>query len=411
MSYTFKNNGSAFKNRKLYFFNEEAVWVLAGYPVVKAWQKTSETGTFRSLRPYLNLRYHYQSCNRLLKDPNNRADGLKDSRKMREARAFSAFFKTFPENHIRIMRRYPSEHWAILALLSRCPASEDLADNPALLFALASNHRLMKMKSAQTIKRARSLIKLRRRKIVGKLGFPATDSVVRIFRKIDPDSLDIPILLVLRLLLGNHENQLILSHLPRLNSASIRLLYSDEARPLCSHALLMEIANKKISGRGRVNYSYLLRDSFHMWEQMKPREKFPIVRSISRLKTFHDELMEDFIPWNLVNSENNDVVFPPPPIAGNEQIIPINSSIDLAAEGFEQHNCVGSYDRRVIVGNEYIYKVVTDNDRATLSIIKSADGGWSIGQLLAARNQSVKFETAELVKRWIINNYIQGESP
>jgi hypothetical protein len=79
---------------------------------------------------------------------------------------------------------------------------------------------------------------------------------------------------------------------------------------------------------------------------------------------------------------------------------PLATPRELMAEGYAQHNCVGTYSDRVRSGNCFIYRIL-EPERATLSIIKASGGDWLISELYTACNKPVKSEPGQSVKEWL----------
>ena len=92
--------------------------------------------------------------------------------------------------------------------------------------------------------------------------------------------------------------------------------------------------------------------------------------------------------------------FPPPPLPGTKDIVPICRGRDLVEEGRKQANCVGSYDSRVKDGKYYVYQVLSPQ-RATLAIVQSADSNWRIDELKTRGNNQASKETLGAVNAWL----------
>lgn len=73
---------------------------------------------------------------------------------------------------------------------------------------------------------------------------------------------------------------------------------------------------------------------------------------------------------------------------------------DLIHEGNVQNNCVATYAERVQHRGIFIYRVMKP-ERATLSIVRSADGDWQIGELKRRSNAAVSPITRHLVENWL----------
>jgi hypothetical protein len=73
---------------------------------------------------------------------------------------------------------------------------------------------------------------------------------------------------------------------------------------------------------------------------------------------------------------------------------------ELIHEGNAQNNCVATYAERVQHRCIFIYRVLKP-ERATLSIVRSADGDWQIGELKRRSNAAVSPITRQLVENWL----------
>jgi hypothetical protein len=92
--------------------------------------------------------------------------------------------------------------------------------------------------------------------------------------------------------------------------------------------------------------------------------------------------------------------YPPPPVPGTKDIIPLTSTEQLQDEGWAQGNCVATYQWRVLAGDTYIYKIMAP-ERATLAIVRGADGCWYRAELNGDGNCKVKPATERLVDMWL----------
>jgi len=90
--------------------------------------------------------------------------------------------------------------------------------------------------------------------------------------------------------------------------------------------------------------------------------------------------------------------FPPPPLPGDADIVPITTIKDLQDEGAIMHNCVGSYTEKVQTGECFIYRVIRPQ-RATLEISDTGDMH-HICHLKLADNEEPSAETWEKVRFW-----------
>jgi hypothetical protein len=90
--------------------------------------------------------------------------------------------------------------------------------------------------------------------------------------------------------------------------------------------------------------------------------------------------------------------FPPPPLPGNNNIVPITTIEDLLDESAEMHNCSGSYAERIMSRECFIYRVIWPQ-RATLEVSDTGDMH-HIRQLKLARNEEPSADTWAKVRFW-----------
>jgi hypothetical protein len=194
---------------------------------------------------------------------------------------------------------------------------------------------------------------------------------------------------------------------------------------VCAHNLLLEVGTDP-EELAFPNGARMLLDTLHMFWELNRGTTLPHFESIAALREHHDNLAAEYTRI-LQERENQRAArrvrrrvepqegktkrepiraFPQPPLPGTADIVPLTSEAFLLAEGRGQHNCVGSYCNKVRGGSTYIYKVLRPQ-RATLSIVRGADGAWRIDELKAAHNVSVRRETRAAVSRWL---YLQSMS-
>jgi hypothetical protein len=79
-------------------------------------------------------------------------------------------------------------------------------------------------------------------------------------------------------------------------------------------------------------------------------------RSIDQVNRHHAEVSLTFSQPKMLSALA--VRLPRPPLPGTTAIVPLGTPAELAAEGREQQNCVGSYSERVLAGDTCIYRVL-----------------------------------------------------
>ena len=101
------------------------------------------------------------------------------------------------------------------------------------------------------------------------------------------------------------------------------------------------------------------------------------------------------------------IMFPAPPIKGNEFIVPIRDADELYKESIEMEHCVSSCVDSIMQKKCYIY-AVTKPERATLEIWLDRDSERPafnpiLGQLKLKKNALPSVKTLSFVKTWIEN--------
>lgn len=304
--------------------------------------------------------------------------------------------------------RFEKRNWHMLSLLARCgDAARDLTiSNPALAYALASSWVYRQPAVKRPLRSARALLRggKRQRDILEWLQFPATESARKTLARVIVQAVDVARLLYVRQGLVDPVSARAMSHLQRINSGAIRIATDPGLLSLAAPTLLMEVAHCRREDR-KPAAAYLLRDTLQMHRLLFPnRPAPPPVRCMSRLKQFHDTLIEDV---GALEFDSLEVPFPPPPLPGSDTVVPIKTARELQGEGRLQHNCVAGYIGQVARGRVYLYRVYAP-ERATLSLAWNGLR-WIVSELRCACNNVPARETFSAVEQWY-NHAVSGES-
>lgn len=298
---------------------------------------------------------------------------------------------------LEIVKKLSSHRKGVTQLGHEFPDSRNLIEsNPALALCItcARSWDTLRDRSPDLIE---YLLRTKRRHVCGLLGFPDTETMVRILAKITPEACSVPLLMKLRHPLKHSGLTEILRHIPIIDEASLLLAAHWRWNQFGTVSLFQELAAKCVNGKFS-EFLRLLNDA----ESMELRGQLPgrSPRSISELHSLHDRLVrkindapDDELDWMLA------LQFPPPPIPGNEKIVPIDTPALLIEEGRKQHHCAVLRSFAVTMGETYLYRIL-EPERATLAIDRVADG-WCIGELRGACNAEVMGETARMVHEWL----------
>ncbi len=304
------------------------------------------------------------------------------------------------------------ESWRVYAMVVRCPHSLDLAlTNPALAVGLATRNQLVDehRRVRWAMRTVRRLARRRRREIAGALGLPATKATVRLLARVPPGEAARELIGDLQPILADPRGARMLSHLPRLTRDAVTCSkYVLDG--IAGHSLLEEFASQewRLWHFGRIWTPHhpfgsgeprtMLRDVVAMAEDLNRR--LPLLTSWAQLCQIHDDLAEESV--RRARDRNLQATFAAPPIAGTDDIVPLTSAAELAAEAAQQRNCLASthFVRNCLAGDYYVYRVLHP-ERASLGIRRGAGGRWQVAELNARFNARVKPQTRQAVQRWL----------
>lgn len=373
-------------------FVDGVLWMRAGlrvtrieaWPSLRAWSRPRPGATEREHRP----RIDFLSLHRLALGPERPDES--------SLWAWVRLVASIPLAVRDRVAAYRSGHWRLLQLVGHVPPALDLFDNPALAFLVAHASRF----------RPRSAIDLsilvagRRRAILGALGFPAVEAMVRLLGRLPPAAIDLSRLLGLREALREDPEWLRwLPHLVRAGTSAIDMVSDRRLRPALTRELVQAIAGIADPAAAAV-YVRLARDTVEMAARPEARQveepPAPRVRGLGALRRAHDRLAARV---TRVERMRGSAPLPDPPVAGTEAIQPLTSTGDLLDEGEQQHNCVGSYALCVRSGTFYVYRMLQP-ERATLSIV-CIGGSWLIDDLRTKRNRAASDGAWQAARDWL----------
>jgi hypothetical protein len=242
--------------------------------------------------------------------------------------------------------------------------------------------------------------------------------VARIFKKIAPEAMTPTDARMLRHALRSEPEVLnLLAHQRMINPGALALVTNLKLLGGVSPTLLAQVGCD-VREAVYPRTAEVLLDILQMLWGLGRASRLPRFASIDSVSEYHDALVRDYtrIREELEIRRRTRAAgrraepkpqpgkrpagFPPPPLPGTDDIVPLTSMADLREEGSAQHNCVGSYGRRVRAGSTFIYKVLRP-ERATLAISRGSGGSWKIAELKAAENRAVAPATKGALSRWL----------
>lgn len=306
--------------------------------------------------------------------------------------------------HLQQVSLFPvEEREALAAFIDGFPEALDLAfTNPPLAVALA-NAQGWDTFGLVRVDRAfiSGLLRQRRRRICGALGYPSSERVVRILAKVQTQACRVNLLVRVRSSLRKPEILSIFSHLPTVSAAQLRVAADlgnvRRVSPALFENLATQFTRESEDGWGR-----LLRQ-IETVLYLRPSQWRPF-RSVQKLRRSYDREwrklagLQNFDPFH-GNAALHGIPFPPAPLPGIDDIQPIDSAAAFVEEARTMSHCVLSYAWRVAEGDTYLYRVMIP-ERATL-LIGYCGTSWRMEELAGVRNQPVSSATEALVESWL----------
>jgi hypothetical protein len=238
------------------------------------------------------------------------------------------------------------------------------------------------------------------RNLLKLLRLPDSAAMVKLFRKIPPESVDRNHWPTVLAGLKNPDGTAAkwLSHVPALNLGVMELIFQPRIRAAITPALLAEVAAEP-KEKYRADAARLIGNVINMREELADDRPLVGIHSMEKILQLHAEVAEDFQKLEKMRSKLG--LFPAPPIPGLQgKIQPLESQAELVTEGRAQKNCVATYGASVANKSCYIYRVLHPT-RATLCIQRQSDGNWGISQLEASCNRPAGEATRTFVQQWL----------
>lgn len=414
--------GAVYKpsRNRLYAFERRAVIVLSGGPRPQAWRKTLQRG-WHPVRPTIpdhmirlslaESEIPRQPC---VTGTLQGKDGqllFPFMEMVRDAvygdRAWVAWLRGFDVESRQVVAGFRERSWHMLMLALRCPGAIELMQcSPGLAFALGSSWVFRgDRRVARPLRSARSLVRKRQRAVAAWLGFPGTESVARILRRVPYEAIGVEALLYLRGSLCDPASAGLLCHVPVITRDVIRIISSEDLRKHASPRLLIEAGSERAVTA--IPAWQMMRDTLAMFAEAGRDPTSLVFRSLEHLAVVHDEAVA-VLNGRARASLRLPLRLPPPPLPGNELILPLSTASDFCDEAREQSNCIVTYASRVATSERdsrdgkpgiYVYRVL-EPERATLSI-RRVRGEWCLDELRCAHNQPAAPQTHRVVQEWL----------
>ena len=319
-----------------------------------------------------------------------------------------SFCRRIPAPVREAVSRFPERHWSVLSWAARCgPAADELlASNPAIAFAIACGAELAVAGDPVRFGETQFLLAYHsQRDVLARLGFPATERVRRILRKVPAEHVTLARLRQLRQSLADEAVAERLAHVPSVPAPVIQLL-ADGTFGVVTDAVLADIARAQADGQPQPangdDAARRLAEVVACWNLVRPTQPLRPIQRVERLQEIHRQVQADV---QKVRRARGDA-FPDPPFPGDSRMVPITTRAMLVEEGRIQHNCAFDYAAQCAAGKLAFYRVLFP-ERCTLSLKRGARG-WEIDQLQAPCNRKASPGTWRFVRNWL---YYAQERP
>ncbi len=296
------------------------------------------------------------------------------------------------------VRTFGDAHWPLLGFLFQGgeAARELLDSSPALAYLTA-------LEAPQELP---SVVIQKRKQLAARFGFPASQHAVRALSKIPAPELSVSLLTKLRASLQSPSADVLLSHLPAINSPVLEIATSETWRNRIAAPGLREIALLPTGTR-------TLADRLEAIARQSRRENLPLpeartLADLNRayLRAFAAPVEAPLPPvpnvapratrWTAASP------FPAPPIAASQGIEALVSPQDLALEGTLMRHCIGSnsyYEEEIRAGRLYAYRIFSPQ-RLTFTIRRQG-GTWTLQEVNGHRNSAASAESMEILEAWL----------
>lgn len=395
------------KSNLFEFTTDEYQFVLAGYPVWKAFVAYRDSNIW--IESYFRIDvskriiFFAQAKTKTQKEvkENSILDQLICDDIDIEKKRIEEFFSTIPNDVIHAVAKFPDSHWEVIEsiILLGSDILSLINSNPGLAYIIINSKKINpSIRLLNEVEVLKKMILTKQKEVLGRCGFPETNQMVKIFSKIDPAFINVTGLISLRnlLMIDTQLKERILNTLSFAKIINHNLLkltiYNSPLLSLLSNKIVYKLAASASFIEHLIMIKQLYLNS-KRWQLTDPK-----IVSLSGInKTFEKQLLA------VEKKRQKENTFPPPPLEDNFNITAICQESDLVYWSKRQKNCISSYTSSIKSRQKYFYKVIYGLEEATLEL-KLTNGQIKKGELLGTANISVSQEMKEMVDEWFKEN-------
>lgn len=299
---------------------------------------------------------------------------------------FRKFLEHVPSEVEQLLTdRWVGETWSWLRLLLTSEHAREMAasSDANLAFAYAQAHGFVANAPRDTLAFARRWLRRPRKEAIGRLGFPATKSALKILRKLERRHVSAHVLTQLRDSMLHEPLRKTLAHSPTITMSLLHAL-SLRALPHMEGSLIDELRADRHNQLWQVGR--LLLDTLELGEVLYPG-RFLRFGSAADVRFVHDRLVKKARALKL----GSGLPFPPPPAELTEEeqawVEPLADSAALTQEGKTMHHCLGTlpgHHHLALRGRFYAWRILGP-ERLTVALQRPHDR-WELYDLAGAFN-------------------------
>lgn len=307
------------------------------------------------------------------------------------------FIDLIPSKIKSLTKLYKESHWDVIEklILLGNDLESLILSNPAMAYLIVNLDKINpSVQFSDQVELLRRLIKTKQVEILDLAKLPATESIRKIFLKINMENIN--------------ENQFVrfcrtfpkegeklqiltklLSHLEVINSNIIHLVnYDWELLFGLNRNIIAELSNSENNS-----------ESIKLLKKIHTRCKsvnlpFPKIKLLDELPQI-DRDNQERVKKKKVLLER----FPKPPLKGNDTIMPLLNAREQESWSKKQSNCIRNFSAKVRGGKSFFYKILFNGEPATLEINILKDK-LLFGNLLGQNNKKVSAQLKTYVKKW-----------
>lgn len=310
------------------------------------------------------------------------------------------FINLIPSKIRNLTKRYKESHWDIIETLILLGKDLEnlIVSNPAMAYLTVN---MDKVNPSVQYSNKRELllriIKTKQIEILGLARLPATESIRKIFMKIIMDNVSEKQFVRFCRTFPKEGDELkklskVLSHLEEINSNIIQLVNFDRE-------LLFSLNKNIVVNLAHSNVNH---ESIGILKRIYSRCK-SVHLTFPRIKSLEDLPSIDKVNFEKVKKKRILMLrFPKPHIKGSDTIIPLQNAKEHESWSKKQSNCIRGYSQKVRDRKLFFYKVIMNDEEATLEI-KIQNSKVELGRLLGKKNSKVSAKLNSHVEDWFLN--------